>query len=322
MTENLCSPILKWVGGKRQLLGILRHCVSEYSEETKMDKFLYHEPFFGGGALFYDLVSRQKLRKAYLNDINRELIQMYDLVKSKNISDKLLEKVVSLEDLFNKSKKREVLYSQWKERFNELLFKLNKTQKLSEKEKIEASALLISLNKTCFNGVYRKNKKGKFNVPFGKKTTGFVSFLDTENFKNVSNALQKTTLTNYSFEKAINFRTIKPNHLIFLDPPYIPISKTAQFKGYYDDGFSVQQHLLLAEKMNEIDSRGAYFILTNSNTELVKDIYLTKNKYSLSKVSVSRSINQKGKDDSESGIKELLITNFKFQVPTQMKLGI
>ena len=90
---------------KRQLLGILRHCVSEYSEETKMDKFLYHEPFFGGGALFYDLVSRQKLRKAYLNDINVELIQMYDLVKSKNISDKLLEKVVSLEDLFNKSKK-------------------------------------------------------------------------------------------------------------------------------------------------------------------------------------------------------------------------
>ena len=75
MTENLCSPILKWVGGKRQLLGILRHCVSEYSEETKMDKFLYHEPFFGGGALFYDLVSRQKLRKAYLNDINLELIK-------------------------------------------------------------------------------------------------------------------------------------------------------------------------------------------------------------------------------------------------------
>ena len=74
-----------------------------------------------------------------------------------------------------------------------------------------------------------KNKKGEFNVPFGKKTTGFVSFLDTENFKNVSNALQKTTLTNYSFEKAINFRTIKPNHLIFLDPPYIPISKTANW---------------------------------------------------------------------------------------------
>ena len=288
--------------------------------KANVNKFSYHEPFFGGGALFFDLVSNKKIKKAYLNDINRELIIMYQLIQSERNSDQLLKKVISLEKSFNDSKKRDILFSEWKERFNDLLFELNKVDKLSISEKIELSALLIAINKTCFNGVYRKNKKGQFNVPFGKKINEDLKFLDLDNFKNVQSGLQYSKLTNSSFEKAINFKVIKPNHLIFLDPPYIPLSTTAQFKEYYEDGFTIQQHKLLSEKIKEIDSKGAYFILTNSNTELVKDIYLTKKNFSLHKLSVSRSINQMGKDESESGTKEILITNFK--VPMQMKLGI
>ena len=117
-----------------------------------------------------------------------------------------------------------------------------------------------------------------------------------------------------------NFKIIKKNHLVFIDP-YIPISKTAQFKGYYD-GFSIDQHILLSQKINEIDKKGAYFILTNSNTELVKDIYFTKKHYSLSTINVARAINQVGKDDSGSGVKEILITNFNVPIPVQMNLGI
>ena len=320
MTQNQCSPILKWVGGKRQLLGILKLCVNAYSEDTKVERFSYHEPFFGGGALFFDLVSNKKIKQAYLNDINRELIIMYQFVQSKNNSNKLFKKVNLLQESFNKSKNRDSLFSVWKARFNELLFKLNQNDNLLVNEKIELSALLIALNKTCFNGIYRKNKKGEFNVPFGKKIDEELKFLDLDNFNNVKSGLQESKLTNVSFENAINFKVIKPNHLIFLDPPYIPLSSTAQFKEYYEDGFTIQQHEILSEKIKEIDSKGAYFILTNSNTELVKDIYFTQKNFSLHKLSVSRSINQMGKDESESGTKEILITNFK--VPIQMKLGI
>lgn len=322
MNNSACTPVLKWVGGKRQLLPTLRHCINAYSEETKLNKFSYHEPFFGGGALFFELASSDRLKKSYISDINRELILMYELIKSEKESHKLLQKVHSLEELFNKSKSRDVLFLEWKKRFNVLINKLSKGQKISDNEKIEIAGILISLNKTCFNGVYRKNKKGEFNVPFGKKMTEVVKFLDPQNYKNVSTALQNTKITNLSFESAINFQTIKKNHLVFIDPPYIPISKTAQFKGYYDDGFSMEQHYILAQKINEIDSKGAYFILTNSNTELVKDIYLTKKNYSLSKVSVARSINQMGRDDSDFGIKEILITNFKVKIPEQLNLGI
>ena len=95
MTQNQCSPILKWVGGKRQLLGILKLCVNAYSENTKVERFSYHEPFFGGGALFFDLVSNKKIKKAYLNDINRELIIMYQFVQSKNNSDKLFPLIIT-----------------------------------------------------------------------------------------------------------------------------------------------------------------------------------------------------------------------------------
>jgi DNA adenine methylase len=322
MTQKSCSPVLKWVGGKRQLLPILRLCINAYTEKANIEQFSYHEPFFGGGALFFDLISKQKIKKSYINDINRELIIFYETIKSDENSDKLLKKILLMEKQFSESKARDTLFTNWKERFNLLINKSSKDQNLSNSEKVEISALLLSLNKTCFNGVYRKNKKGQFNVPFGKKMTEVVNFLDVENYKNVNSALQDSKLTNISFESAINFQKIKNNHLVFIDPPYIPISKTAQFKGYYDDGFSMDQHYLLAQKINEIDSKGAYFILTNSNTELVKDIYLTKKNYSLSKVSVARSINQMGRDDSEFGIKEILITNFKVKIPQQLNLGI
>ena len=322
MKQKVCKPILKWVGGKRQLLPTLRHIVGTYSEIAKVDQFSYHEPFFGGGALFFDLLSSGKIKKSYINDINRELILMYEVIRSKKNSEKMLNRVLQLEKQFNYSKSRDVLYVNWKEQFNKLIHKLSKDQFLSIREQIEISALLISLNKTCFNGIYRKNKKGKFNVPFGKKNTGDVNFIDIDNFKNVKSNLEDTTITNVSFESAINFKKIKKNHLVFVDPPYIPLSKTSQFKDYYDDGFSLDHHENLAQKLDRIDSNGAYFILTNSNTDLVREIYLTKKHYSLSTVAVSRAINQIGRNNTSSGIKEVLITNFKSSIPTQMSLGI
>jgi DNA adenine methylase len=322
MNEKVCKPLLKWVGGKRQLLPTLRHIVGTYSEIAKVDQFSYHEPFFGGGALFFDLVSSHKIKKSYINDINRELILMYEVIRSKKNSEKMMNRVLQLEDEFNNSNSRDVLFTNWKEKFNKLIYKLSLEQSLSIKEQIEISALLISLNKTCFNGIYRKNKKGQFNVPFGKKNTGNVKFIDIDNFKNINSTLEDTTITNVSFESAINFKQIKKNHLVFVDPPYIPISKTAQFKDYYDDGFSIADHENLAQKLDQIDSNGAYFILTNSNTDLVREVYLSKKHYSLSEVAVSRAINQIGRNDLNAGIKELLITNFKFSIPTQMSLGI
>ncbi len=301
------SPPLKWVGGKKQLLKELISATEQFKKQSKVDNFTYHEPFFGGGAFFFELSLNQSIKKAHINDINVELMFLYNSIKDIESLNELIKKLSKLEKKFNASQLREVLYRDWRKKFNDLLA-INKPKTY---QKIELSALLIALNKTCFNGVYRKNKKGEFNVPFGSKKTESVRFYDEENLLKVNKAFNNAELTNKSFEKAINFTKIKKNHLVFLDPPYIPVSKTAQFKSYYDDGFSNEEHELLAYKLDEIDSKGAFFILTNSNTELTKKIYLQNSKFNKYEVNVARMINRVGKDETGSGTKELIITNFK-----------
>lgn len=279
-------------------------------QETKLKKFSYHEPFFGGGALYFSLVSRNLINKAYLNDINSELITMYRTIQDEKLLDLFEKKIIQLEKKFNKDSNRDYLHKNWKLRFNFLIKKQSKTE-LNTVEKVELSALLLSLNKTSFNGVYRKNKKGEFNVPFNKKFTETIKFIELENLYNVNRNFQNSEFSNLSFEKAINFQKIKKNHFVFIDPPYIPISKTSSFSSYYDDGFDIKNHEILANKIIEIDKKGAYFLLTNSETEQTKQIYNPTNKFSIYPVNVSRKINQKGLDSTGKGTKELLITNLK-----------
>ncbi len=301
------KPVVKWIGGKSQLINELNECINALTREIAEEKFNYHETFFGGGALFFDLYLNNKIRKAYLNDINTELIILYNSFLHDQTLNNLINDLIIKEEEFNSSKKREKLFKSWRLKFNKLILKKN----LTVKEKLEISSLLIALNKTCFNGVYRKNKKGEFNVPFGSKKTEVVKFFNKENLRKVSKSFEIAEFTNKSFEKAINFTKIKKNHLVFLDPPYIPVSKTAQFKSYYDDGFNNEEHELLASKLDKIDSKGAFFILTNSNTELTKKIYLKNSKFNKYEVNVARMINRVGKDETGSGTKELIITNFK-----------
>ncbi len=303
---------MKWVGGKRQLLKILNYCIDSYRQKTKLDKFSYHEPFFGGGALYFSLVSENLIKKAYLNDINTELISMYNTIKDDKLLDFFTTKVFQLEKQFNKDLNRDKLHEKWKVRFNYLIKKQSKTS-LNNKEIVELSALLLALNKTSFNGMYRKNKKGEFNVPFNKKFTEIIKFANLNNINNVNHNFQNAEFTNLSFEKAINFQKIKKGHFVFLDPPYIPVSKTSSFSSYYDDGFNLTKHEVLAEKLSEIHNRGACFILTNSETELTKNIYSLKNKFHIYPVNVARNINQKGLDTSVNGTRELIITNLKIK---------
>lgn len=289
---------------------ILNQLVYDFQNITKQKKFTYHEPFFGAGALYFNLWSREFIKKSYINDINKELVIFYKTIQDSKTLNSLINELEILEDGFNKSKERDVLFFTWRDRFNELL-KKNNSKSITNNEKIEISSLLISLNKTCFNGVYRKNKSGEFNVPFSKKFNGEVSFFDKENIKTINKSFENTVIENLSFEKAINFRKIKKNHLIFLDPPYVPISKTSDFSSYYDDGFNDFDHQKLSELLKKIDNVGAYFILTNSNSQKTKDIYLSKNKFFNINVNVRRSINQQGLTNNPDGTQELVITNFK-----------
>ena len=307
-----CSPVVKWIGGKRQLLKILNYCIDSYLHKTKLDKFSYHEPFFGGGALYFSLVSENLIKKAYLNDINTELVSMYSTIKNDKLLYFFLDKVLELEEQFNRNLNRDKLHEKWRARFNYLI-KKQANKSMNKKDEVELSALLLALNKTSFNGIYRKNKKGEFNVPFNKKFTDIIKFADLENIRNVNHNFQNVEFTNLSFEKAINFQKIKKNHFVFLDPPYIPISKTSSFSSYYDDGFNLIKHEVLANKITEIHNKGAYFILTNSETELTKNIYNSKNKFSIYPVNVARNINQKGLDTSDNGTRELIITNLKIK---------
>ena len=260
--------------------------------------------------MYFNLWSRDFLKKSYINDINKELILFYKTIQNNKAFSLLITELEILEDKFNKSKKRDVLFLAWREQFNQLL-KKNNSRSITKKEKIEISALLIALNKTCFNGVYRKNKSGEFNVPFSKKFKEEVSFFDLENIKNINKSFENTVIENLSFEKVIDFRKIKKNHLVFFDPPYLPVSRTSDFNSYYDDGFTEIEHQKLSELLIKKNDIGAYFILTNSDSQKTKEVYLSDNKFFNINVNVRRSINQKGLSNKPDGTQELIITNFK-----------
>ena len=269
-------PFVKWAGGKTQLLS----CIIE---RMPHDYNCYYEPFVGSGALLFSLAPK----KALINDINSELVNVYTVIR-----DRIDELVVFLElvDGNHQGIVKQYYYEQ-RERYN---------KKIAAKEyDVEMAALFIYLNKHCFNGLYRVNNKGLFNVPFNGKKTG--NSFDKGNLREISNYLKDVTIMNEDFEKAVS--ATKKGDFVFFDSPYAPLSDTS-FESYTKNGFGYDEHLRLSNLYKELNKKGVYCMLTNHNTQLINDLYCD---FRIEVVPVKRLINS----DSKNRIgEETIITNY------------
>lgn len=290
------KPFLKWVGGKGQLVDEIEKVLPS-NDEKNLTK--YAEPMVGGGALFFSILSKYNFEELYISDINAELINAYQVVK--NDVESLIKKLNEMQLIFlpMDDNGRKYFYYTIREKFNSTV--------LSAETATEKAAQFIFLNKTCFNGLYRVNRKGQFNVPMGAYKSPTIC--DDENLRNIHEALQNVTIVcgDYSLSKEF----IDKDTFVYLDPPYRPISETSAFTAYNSDVFDDNEQIRLSQFINEIDSLGAKIVLSNSDPKNVNeednffdDLY--KN-YTINRVEASRAINSKG--NKRGKINELLICN-------------
>ena len=274
------KPFIKWVGGKRQLLPTIKDMMPE-SFDT------YYEPFLGGGALLLEIAPEQ----AVVGDANTTLINTYKAIQNNK---------ESLKTLLDEYTEKHESASNKKEFYNEMRRKYNDTIQ-NNPNSIEASSLFIYLNKTCFNGLYRVNSKGMFNVPFNNREK--INLYDDSNLDDIAEYLSHVVILNEDFEETC--KTAKKGDFVFIDSPYAPLNPTS-FESYTKEGFDIESHKRLAKLYDELTARGCYCMLTNHNTELINELYGNKG-YKIDVVSVKRMINS---DASNRVGEEVIICNY------------
>ena len=290
------KPFVKWVGGKSQLIDQLARFFPSEGARTLTK---YAEPLVGGGALLFSVLSKYDFEKVYISDINAELINAYKVIKD-NV-EPLIAKLMEMQTTFLSMNEdgRKYYYYTARDRFNSVA--------LSDETAIEKAALFIFLNKTCFNGLYRVNRKGQFNVPMGAYKNPTIC--DESNLSNISDALQNVTIVCGDYTLSRKF--IDKNTFVYLDPPYRPISETSAFTSYNVDAFDDAEQIRLAHFIDEINSAGAKIVLSNSDPQNVnpddrffEELY---GAYSIDKVEATRMINSKS--EGRGKIHELIIHN-------------
>ena len=274
------KPFVKWAGGKRQLL-------AELEKNFPKQFGTYFEPFLGGGAVLFDLLARKPNLKCSVSDLNSDLVLAYVTIR-----DKLGRLIESLE---NHSKNYH----------NDSTGYYYEVRKQEPKSQIEKVSRLLFLNKTCFNGLYRVNSKGKFNVPLGRYTN--PNIVNRENLTTVSKFLQsdKIKISCRDFESILN--DAKKGDFVYFDPPYQPVSDTANFTSYTHRDFTEDDLQRLADLANHLNSKGSHVLLSNSNTKIVKKIFSSK-KWKIKEIAVNRAINSNSQ--KRTGHKEVLIKNY------------
>lgn len=291
------KPFLKWAGGKGQLLNEIAHYYP--FEQNTIKK--YAEPFVGGGAVLFDILNKYKLEGIYISDINSELINTYCVIRDH--VDMLIAKLLLIEKEFlhlNQHERKE-FFIQKRNIFNEI--------NLSDSsQNIEKSALMIFLNKTCFNGLFRVNKKGIFNVPFGEYKSPVIC--DEDNLRIVSEKLQDVTIMCQDYKMSAKY--IDDKTFVYLDPPYRPLNSTSSFTAYTYASFTDTEQLNLAKFVDNLHQKGAKIVISNSDPKNIdkKDNFFDKmySAYSIKRVDANRMINSNR--NSRGKIKELLISNF------------
>jgi DNA adenine methylase len=277
MSNSSVAPFVKWAGGKRQLILQIRERMPEKYND-------YYEPFVGGGAVIFDLLPANAL----INDINKALINTYRTIC--NEPNAFLKEVNRLDnDMWEDGKK---YYYFIRECYNDKLMR-------SEYD-VELAALFVFINKHCFNGLYRVNGKGLFNVPYNNSRR--VS-IDEDVIMATSGYLRGVTIKDGDFEQAC--KNAKKGDFVFIDSPYAPLNPTS-FESYTKEGFDIESHKRLAKFYDELTARGCYCMLTNHNTELINELYGNKD-YKIDVVSVKRMINS---DASNRVGEEVIICNY------------
>ena len=278
MSSNVkVAPFLKWAGGKRQLLNQIKERMpKEYND--------YYEPFIGGGAVLFEL----QPEKATINDINISLINVYRQVKDN--TEEFIELVNKLDSEMWEDGKE--YYLNIREKYNDKLLK--------NEYDLELAALFTFMNKHCFNGLYRVNKKGLFNVPYNKSRR---TSIEEDAVRETAKFLKTVNILEGDFEEAC--KDAKKGDFIFFDSPYAPLNPTS-FEAYTKEGFDVESHKRLAELYDKLTERGCYCMLTNHNTEFINELYSNKG-YRIDVVSVKRMINS---DASNRKGEEVIICNY------------
>ncbi|AIS51686.1 modification methylase MjaIII [Thermoanaerobacter kivui] len=302
---NNAKPFLKWAGGKTQLLDELyKRLPSTILQKGEIERYV--EPFVGGGAFFFFLKKNFKIKESFLMDINKELIVGYKAVQN-NVNE-LIHELKEMEEKYLKlsEEDRKNFYYRIREEYNKQ--KDNFDYVNYNLDWVKRAAYLIFLNRTCFNGLYRLNKKGEFNVPFGKYKNPTIC--DDYNLIEVSKALENTEIICADFEESEKY--IAKNTLVYLDPPYRPLNSTSNFTSYNEDGFDDDDQRRLAQFFKEMDKRGAYLILSNSDpkNEDPQDDFFDKlyAGFIIERVKAKRYINSDGSKRGE--INELVIRNY------------
>lgn len=277
--NELVKPFLKWAGGKRQLQEVLRaNLPSQWDKSSKS----YFEPFIGGGAMLFDLQPPQ----ATISDRNHQLIECYEVIR--DAVDQLIEEL-------KKHSNNESYYYNLRD--------WDRNNILSTKSKIESVARIIFLNKTCYNGLFRVNAAGQFNVPFGRYKN--PNILDASGLKAVSEYFRtsKINILNEDFQVAVS--KAEPGDFIYFDPPYDPVSTTASFTSYYVNKFDKDEQIRLKETVDELSDRGCNILLSNAYTDFIRDLY---SNYQQVKVLATRSINSVA--TKRGSVEEILIKNY------------
>lgn len=271
----MLSPFVKWVGGKRN---VIKKYLYKYIPQNFND---YYEPFIGGGAMLYFL----EPKKAYINDINSELINAYRIIKSSPIE--LIRELNS----FQKKNSKDFYY-------------LVRNKKY--KNNIKNAAKFIYINKACFNGIYRVNSKGEFNVPFNSKTLEHFSMYNQENILNISKYFNEIDIKifNEDYYDFLNYP--KKNDFVFVDSPY-DYDVLNGFDNYDKNSFGIENHIKLSNKLKELDKRGVKFMATNHDTKLINELY---SEFNIIKIKTNRFINSNPNKRKLTG-NEVIITNYK-----------
>lgn len=299
------TPFLKWAGGKKQLIeDIVLNLPNDVKETGTIER--YFEPFIGGGAIFFHLIANYDIKDAYIGDVNPELILTYNVIK--NNPKELLDILGEIKEEFipKTHEDRKEYYLNVRKEFNDAIPEFD-FENYSE-EHIQRAAYTIFMNKTCFNGLFRLNKKGEFNVPFGRYKN--PNFCNIENIMAVSDALQDVNIINDSF--LASEELIDDKSLVYLDPPYRPLPNTPSFKSYYKEDFNDDSQIELAEYYKRISKKGAKAILSNSdpkntdeNDNFFDELY---GDFNIMRVFAKRSINSNGKKRGK--ITEILVKNY------------
>lgn len=273
------KPFVKWAGGKRQLLKQFRDLGLYPPELFDPTTNTYYEPFVGGGAVFFDLLPE----RAELSDLNRELVITYNVIKN-NID----ELIFSL---------KQHIYD--KEYYLEV-----RAKNVNELSDIEVASRFIFLNRTGFNGLYRVNKKGQFNVPFGRYSNPVIC--DEENLRRVSRGLQNVIIKHQDYTSVL--KNAQKGDFIYFDPPYYPLNRTSSFTAYTSESFLEKEQTELRDTFVKLHKRGCYIMLSNSDTPFINDLYSEIDGATIHKITAGRAINSKG--SGRGKITELLVTNY------------